>query len=252
MRALFIALVVFGFRILNAQDKLYFLNGKTQSGIVVSMGKDVVFFKNNDTAFVRKILKKDLVMIEDYRGARYVFGNGGGKNDSLTKKMGMQPRQNALGIQPLGLFLGKAGVFYEYINQKQTLGLVVPMIVTFDPVGVFYNPVTDSGSVVQRSSKVSFITGADINYYAGTNEAATFFMGSKFRYGTDVFLGNIEYYTLQAQLGWRFGRPNGQISQHLCFGYGFAGIVSSPLPRLALPRKYYGVGSITYRVSFRW
>lgn len=252
MRALFTALILSAFLTLHAQDKLYFVNGKTQTGVLVSMNKDIVFFKNNDTAFVRKILKKDLIMVEDYRGARYIFGNDAVKNDSLTKKTNGSFRQNALGIQPLGVLLGKAGVFYEYINRKQTVGLVIPLILTFDPVGILYNPTTDSGQVIARSARISFITGADINYYVGSGKIAKFFMGSKFRYGTDIFLGNIEYYTLQAQLGWRFGKPSGRIFQHLCFGYGFAGIVSSPIPRLVLTRNYYGIGSLTYRISYRW
>lgn len=57
----------------SAQDKLYFLNGTIETGIVSSVAAKVVYFKKTDTSSVRQINKADLILIEKNDGTRYFF-----------------------------------------------------------------------------------------------------------------------------------------------------------------------------------
>ncbi|MCE3260832.1 MAG: hypothetical protein K0S12_2473, partial [Bacteroidetes bacterium] len=105
-------------------------------------------------------------------------------------------------------------------------------------------------SAFTRNPGVNFITGLDVNFSVAQKEPRGFFVGPRIRYGTDMFLANIEAYSLQTQFGWYGKLPLKGFYQHVSIGIGFARILSSQAGNLISPKQSYGWGSINYRVSF--
>src|SRR6185436_5635854 len=97
---------------LRAQDKLYFVNGTMSEGTVMSMGSEIVYFRVSDTSAVQKILKTQLLMIEDYKGTRHIFGANATPVRNKHTGVSEGPR-NMLGIQPIEIFFGRFTAVYE-------------------------------------------------------------------------------------------------------------------------------------------
>ncbi len=242
-------ILVFFTQFVNAQDKLFFANGKTKIGYIVSIGKDVVFFKANDTARVEQIKKTELVLIEDYKGSRYVLASKPSTSspDSSEKKETL--RQNAIRMQPFGIFFGRVTFSFEKLNKDQSIGYTIPLSLTFDPFGVLY-PISDSSNRTHIES-VKFITGLDVNFYISKKKHSRFFLGPRLRYGTDIFLQNTEALSLQTQFGWDFGSNANLFTQQFSFGFGFARVINSSFVGF---RKNQSLGwfSFNYSLGFRW
>jgi hypothetical protein len=238
---------------LNAQDKLIFKNGEIKKGFIVSIGQDVIFFKNNDTALnTKQIPKADLILLENYKGDVFIFSEAK-KNEELKKSELPVFKRNALGLQPLAIMLGRATIVYERFTKDNKVGFVFPLSLTFDPIGSLYNSRIDtSANSVRRLSGINFIGGMDVNFYIGKNENTKFFVGPRIRYGTDMFLRGIEAYSVQTQFGWKIGHPNKASIQHLSFGFGLARILSSPAGALISPKQSYAWCSVNYRVGIKW
>jgi hypothetical protein len=251
MRFLLVILVVF-FYASRGQDKLFFNNGTVKKGVIVSIAREVVYFKYSDTSATQTINKADLVMTENYRGQRFIFGESKKTNpDSLQLKP--HYKRNAFGVQPLGIFVGRATFVYELYTEDHKIGFVFPMSVTFDPFGSLYNsPIDTNRNAVKRITGVNFIGGLDVNFYTGKRKNRQFFIGPRFRYGTDLFLRGIEAYSLQTQLGWRFGSSERLVTQHFSVGFGFANVLSAFQGPLVRSKKFYGWYSINYRVGIGW
>jgi hypothetical protein len=232
-----------------AQDKLYYRNGTTRSGILISVGNEQVFFKMNDTSAAEQIKKSELIMVQDVTGKRYIFSDRKQtKNSNVVSE-----KRNSLGMQPFGLLWGRATIVYERLNQKCNIGLVIPFSLTFDPFGSIYkNNIDSTANSIKRIPGIKFIAGIDLNFYIGENKFATFFIGPRFRYGTDLFLRNIEAYSYQTQVGWRFGSPSAVFVQHISAGAGFVNILSSPAGNLINPNQSYLWISINYRAGIKW
>lgn len=245
---------------LNAQDRLFYTNGKVREGIIVSISKDLVFYKESDTSMVEKIAKKELLMTENYKGIRHIFNADEESNDeTLYKKtkanpgVSEKPLLNSLQVFPLGILQGRAGIAYEKLNDKGTIGLTFPLYLTFDVEGVLFPSLNDSASVPHvRSKELNLIGGIDVNFYINNKGNSWFFIGPKFRYGTNITFAHLEYYTFQTQLGWKFTNPDKRLIQHLSFGYGFAHIISSKSGASNILRNYFGLVSLSYRVGIKW
>ena len=256
MRHLLTIFLFFFSILLQAQDKLFFKNGAVQTGIVVSIAKEFVFFKTTDTSAVQKIDKSRLLMLENYKGLRYLFGPeqrvlAGNAVDTSVKHC--NTRQNYFGIQPLAVLLGRGTLVYEHFSSNDKIGIVVPLSLTFDPLGVLYNTRIDTNrNAVKRISGINFIFGLDVNFYVGNEPRSRFFIGPRARYGTDLFLRGIEAYSLQTQVGWRFEDERGIVTQHVSVGFGFVNILSAPGGRVIAPKNFYGWYSINYRLGIRW
>lgn len=256
MRGLLFISALFFSIVLQAQDKLFFTNGSVQKGIVVSIAKEFVFFKKSDTSAVQKINKSQLLLLENYKGVRYVFGP---EKSMLTAHVRdttvikYNTRQNYVGVQPFAVLLGRGTFVYEHFSSNDKIGIVVPVSLTFDPIGVFYNSRIDTNrNAVKRISGVNFIFGADVNFYFGKDDKSRFFIGPRARYGTDLLLRGIEAYSLQTQVGWRFEDDLGIFTQHVSVGFGFVNILSAPGGRVIQPKNFYGWYSINYRLGIRW
>lgn len=238
--------------VVSAQDKIVFRNGNSRKGIISTVTKEYVYFKNNDTAAVEKIRKSKLIFMEDYRGTRYVFSVNDTASIPATKKNPKEASalRNSLSIQPLALVFGRLNVSYEHLSKDGKLGIVVPLILTYDPS--FGNLFTaDSTNSYTRVKGVSYITGLDLNYYLGRSDGFKLFVGPRIRYGTDVAFYNTEAYSIQTQVGMRVGRSASRVVQHLSLGYGFVRILSSNALR-SDPKQSLMWFSLNYRLGIKW
>lgn len=232
-----------------AQDKIFFKNGTLKQESIVSIGKDYVFIRNNDNTAINKYPLSEIRMIERYDGRVLIYSDKRPALDSIPKKKSVLKR-NSLSVRPLSFLLGRLTAEYEYLNEEGTVGFVFPLSVTFDPVGPIYQYSLRYGAT--RSKGYNFVGGADINFYIGKHEDVKFFIGPRLRYGVDVFLGNIEAYSIQTQFGWRAGKADGKITQRFSMGFGFARILSSQAGNLVDPKQSYGWGSINYSIGVKW
>jgi hypothetical protein len=252
MQKIYILIIFFVSLGLNAQDKLYFKNGEIKKGYIVSIGQNNVFFKNSDTSLkTQNFPKSELLLIENYKGDVFIF--------SETKKIETEKnetplfKRNTIGVQPFAILFGRATVVYERFSKDNKVGFVFPLSLTFDPIGTLYNSKIDtSKNSVRRLHGINFIGGMDVNFYIGRRDNSKFFLGPRIRYGTDMFLRGIEAYSIQTQLGWRFGDPTKVMVQHLSFGFGLVRILSSPAGALISPKQSYGWFSVNYRVGIKW
>lgn len=236
---------------LSAQDKLVFRNGTSRNGIISTVTKDYVFFKKNDTAAVEKVRKSKLIFMEDYRGTRYVFSeNDTSSTTSRGNTKDPLPLRNSISIQPLALLFGRLNLSYEHLSKDGKLGIVIPLILTYDPS--FGNLFTfDSTNSYTRVKGVSYITGLDLNYYFGKSDGFKLFAGPRIRYGTDVAFYNTEAYTIQTQIGMKLGRSKSRVVQHLSIGYGFIRILSSNALRSDSKQSLMWY-SLNYRLGVKW
>ena len=212
-----------------AQDKLFFTNGTSRKGIIVTNAKDFVYFKSSDTSRIEKISKSKLLLMEDYKGNRYLFSEQDSQaNSTPHSKEKSTIRRNILSVQPLAIFFGRANFSYERLSKDGRIGFLIPIILTFDPTfGNIFTADSNFNSVHVRG--MSYITGLDVNFYSEKGETVKMFIGPRIRYGTDVAFYNTQGYTVQTQVGLKIGRPNGKISQSLSLGFGFASMPSQPL-----------------------
>ncbi|MGZ4038127.1 MAG: hypothetical protein ACXVPQ_09895, partial [Bacteroidia bacterium] len=104
-----------------------------------------------------------------------------------------------------------------------------------------------TGAKIRRG--VSFITGCDVNFYFETRGHTKFFVGPRFRYGTDITL-NVTAYSVQYQSGFFFPSSSGRMANTLALGFGFARILSSGAGNIN-PNQSYPWMSFTYRLGFR-
>jgi hypothetical protein len=251
MRFLFLILFFSAF-VSKGQDRIFLKGGKIKNGIVSSIGNDFVFFKNSDSSLtIQRIAKAEVMLVEKYDGKIYIFSK-----ENFSKDSTVSPRRtfkNSLGCQPLNVFLGRLTVNYEYLNKSGKIGVVIPLSLTFDPVGILYRTTVDS----TRNSSLhtrgfNFIGGVDINFYAGKGDFEGFFLGPRIRYGTDMFLQGTEAYSLQNQFGWRLTEPDDRLSQHISIGIGFVRILASPGGNRISSKQSYGWLSVNYRVGFNF
>ncbi len=244
---LFISAVAFG------QDKLFLKDGTKKNCMVISIGTEFIFFKNSDTLnSIQKISKSKLILLEKFDGKIFIFSNEQDIKDtsgSVNKKF----YRNTIGLQSLNIFLGRITGTYEYLNKKGSIGFVVPVSLTFDPIGVIYNLKVDSTrKPVKHTNGFNLITGADVNFYLGKGDYEGFFIGPRVRYGTDMFFANIEAYTIQTQFGWRLSDPEDRLCQHISIGFGFVRILSSPAGNRINSKQSYGWLSFNYRIGISW
>ena len=252
MRILFIILILFGMCGFAQTDKIYLVNGEVKKGLVISMGNDFVFSKSSDTSLTtKKYLKSDILLIEKYDGKVFVFGKNSEKKVNTIDTTEVFYR-NSLGIQPLSFFLGRVSLVYERMNKEGTIGFALPVSLTFDPTGIIYEPDSSRGTSGNHLSGVNFIGGADVNFYVGKGDFEGFYLGPRVRYGVDMFIGNIEAYTVQTQFGWKLEGSEYRMSHHISVGFGFVRILSSQAGNRINSKNSYSWGSISYRIGLNW
>ncbi|WP_317899656.1 hypothetical protein [Aurantibacillus circumpalustris] len=250
MRYLLIILL-FSFSIFKAQDKLFFLDGTSKTGILVSNTKEFVYFRATDTSKIEKINKNQLIVMEDYKGNRYLFSNDPQQKTSrAASNSTLTLPKNSISIQPMAVLFGRINLTYERFTKDNRIGFVIPIILTFDPsFGNFFN---GFDSTRTRVPGIKYITGLDVNFYAEKGSTFKFFLGPRIRYGTDVAFYNTEGISVQTQLGMKLSRPEGLVVQHLSIGFGFVKVFSSITSQLALSKQAYPWLSLNYRLGVKW
>ena len=234
-----------------AQDKVIYNDGKIVYGKIISIGSNVVYFKNSDSSEVQQIEKSNLIFAEISKSKRYVFKDSiNSKNISTFK---LKEKKHFIGIQPLGVFVGRINLIYERLSANQKVGFVLPISITFDPNSIFYKIGRDStrNNIIQSNKKIGIITGFDVNFYLGQKATRCFFIGPRFRYGNNLFIENFNLLTFQTQIGWRFQKPVSPFVQHLSFGFGLAKI-SIALPRPFNTNPIFSWFSLNYRLGINW
>ena len=235
---------------MNSQDKVFFRVGTVRTLQVISVTNDRVFVKDSEGSAPYSIPRSELLLIDQASGRRFIFATTKNSGENKTSKVSAERRQ-AVGVQPFEAFWGRATFVYEHIFLNGKVGVALPLSITYNPVR---NPGYEVVDSVWASSlkKVGFITGLDLNFYVGKKTSPKFFIGPRFRYGTDILLQNIEGFTFQSQLGWRFGKEKSRICQHLALGFGFARVLATSLGPFPESKQAFGWYSATYRFSFRW
>jgi len=173
--------------------------------------------------------------------------------DEKEKKI--SEHRNIVTVQPIGLFLGRATINYERLSKDEKIGFSIPFVLTYDPGGVFYNSDLDtSKNALPKIKGVSYITGADIHFYIGRHDRPKFFIGPRFRYGTDLFLRKSSGYSLQTEMGWIVKpRDMGKgYSQIFSVGFGFVRLMTAPNGILVDPKQSYGWFSVNYKLGVKW
>ena len=234
-----------------AQDKVIYNDGKIVYGKIISIGSNVVYFKNSDSSEVQQIEKLNLIFAEISKSKRYVFKDSINSKNINTFKL--KEKKHFIGIQPLGVFLGRINLIYERLSANQKVGFVLPISITFDPNSIFYKIGRDStkNNIIQSNKKIGIITGFDVNFYLGQKAIRCFFIGPRFRYGNNLFIENFNLLTFQTQIGWRIQKPLSPFVQHLSFGFGLAKI-SIALPRPFNKTPIFSWFSLNYRLGINW
>jgi hypothetical protein len=235
---------------LKAQDKIFFKSGQVANGKFVSWFDDQLSFIYQDSINTTFIHKKEILIIELTNGERYLIGEEK-KNAPLNRldTASSETAQNAFGMQPFGIFLGRITFVYERFLASGKLGIAVPISITFDPFGVFYRSADDTSSdAPEHIPGIGYIAGLDLNYYFNERSGTRFFMGPRLRYGTDKLLRGAEGFSIQYQLGWHL-QSGKNFSQHISIGYGFVKILNVPSSSTLNPEQLYGWLSLNYRIS---
>jgi hypothetical protein len=263
MRLLFILIFVSAFSFFKAQDKLIFKTGKKVNCKVVSIDASTVTY--SDSADIQKTAaKQDLIMAEK-NGAVVIFGTSNNSfptystadkpfdyNESRAKARKEKEKtfsNNIIGIQIPDLVFGRLTMTYERLFNEKQIGVTIPASLSYDP-RILFSGLQDTASVRQNPirTNVGFITGLDINYYFSRRSYSKFFVGPRFRYGTDVYLQNLTGYSIQLQNGFLACSSNGKMASTFAFGVGFVRVTSF---NGIDPRQSYPWMSVTIRIGFR-
>lgn len=252
-----------------AQDKLVLKNGNKVHCKIVSLNIHTISYKDSVNGENIITIPKNEVLMAEYSksGSVYIFGDEESAKTQTVTNLGMTYAErmqkirekekalpnNIIGIQFPDLLMGKLTLTYERLFLDKQLGIVIPFSLTYDMKAIVYPGVKDTtanGLKIRRN--VGFMTGIDINYYFETRSPRTkFFVGPRFRYGTDVFMFNITGYTVQFQNGFLFSGASGKTTGTLALGFGFVKILSSPAGGGLSKNQGFPWMSITYRLGFR-
>ena len=263
-----------------AQDKLFLRNDSVIFCKIISISGKFISYRD----FVKETIKsidKEKVLIAEYKtGEIYIFSADKNNefSDSLThvetskerkerrmdewkKKESMFPN-NLLGVYPTQLLVGRFTVSYERLFANKTIGINVPFSLTFNPGSVYRfinsNTSTSSASNTPANNNnpdppkgTNFITGIDVNYYHDIDTELKYYFGPRFRYGTDVLMGNIEGLTFQIQNGLMVTSDE-HFASNIGFGVGFFKLSSKYAGSPGYdPARLYPWMSLTWRLCYR-
>ncbi|MBN8691608.1 MAG: hypothetical protein J0L69_00355 [Bacteroidetes bacterium] len=270
MKTLYYILILFCVgTFVKGQDKVVFKNGKKLNCKIVSINPSTVTYKDSTSAGnMITVSKNEILMAEFSSGNVYIFGTttntsvaapSSSSNKPLDRKAQIREKEkefkdNIIGIQIPDVVFGRLTLTYERLFFDKQIGITLPVSMSYDRRVMFLGFSSDtsantSASTVRRN--VNFITGLDLNYYFESKSHTKFFIGPRFRYGTDVTMENITAYSVQMQNGILIASRNGKMASTLALGFGFVRIVASPFGGGINPKQSYPWGSFTFRLGFR-
>ena len=271
-----------------AQDKVFLRDGKVISCKIVAISENTISYK--DTVINAPIItlsKKDVLLTEYKTGEIYMFSNEEKilkvENEVIENREQRKERKmkewkeqetllsnNILGFYIPELILGRFTVSYERLLANKSVGIKIPLSLTYNPFGALSSMSSSNSSSVNSTSSstntnssnnnnvyeqdkrgVGFITGIDVNYYHDIKPSLKYYFGPRLRYGTDMMLGGIEGLTFQLQNG-IFKSSGKRFTSTLGIGFGFFKLSE----RYANTGNYdvkqvYPWASFTWRLGFR-
>ena len=278
---LIITCLIFISSIYYSQDKIFFKNGTSVICKIAAISENTITYKDTTAnSLSNTVSKKDILIAEFKTGQIYIFGsaeNSLSVNSDLPMENREQRKQRKmkewqekeqqlpngiLGFYPVQIVAGRLTVSYERLFANKSMGVTIPVSLTYDMAGVLDALTTPSSSSTNSNtttnstarptkSGVGVISGIDLNYYHDLKPQLKYFFGPRFRYGTAMTLGGIEYLSFQLQNG--IMRSSGKrFTNTLSIGVGF----------FKLSEKYasypgydanqvYPSGSVTWRIGFR-
>lgn len=248
-----------------AQDKVVFKDGRKLHCKILAINPATITYKDSSNADkMITVPKNEVLMAEFSSGSVYVFGNNNpalpvtsSSNKPRDKKAEIREKEksfsnNIIGIQIPDIVFGRLTLSYERLFFDKQMGVAVPISMTYDPRILFSGTTTDTSKAASKVRRnVSFVTGMDLNYYFETRSHTKFFVGPRFRYGTDVYMSNVTAYSVQFQNGFLLCSSNGKLASTFAIGFGFARILASPFGNGINPNQSYPWASFTFRLGFR-
>ena len=266
-----------------AQDKLFFRNGTTVICKISAISENTITYKDTlVNSLANTVSKKEILIAEFKTGQIYIFGSIEkplNTNIDLTFETREQRKERKmkewqekeqqlpngiLGFYPVQIIAGRFTVSYERLFANKTMGVTVPVSLTYDMLSVLNALSTPSASSTGTSSStttnpstqptqsgVGIISGIDLNYYHDLKPQLKYFFGPRFRYGSAMTFGGIEYLSFQIQNG--IMKSSGKkLTNTLSIGVGFFKLSEkyANYPGYE-PNQVYPTCSVTWRLGFR-
>lgn len=281
-----------------AQDKVFLRDGKVITCKIVAISENTISYM--DTVLNAPLVtlpKKDVLLTEYKTGEIYMFSNEEQtlkveksnatlkvENEVLETREQRKERKmkewkeqeallsnNILGFYIPELILGRFTVSYERLLANKSIGIKIPLSLTYNPFGALSsmsssNSSNTSSSTTNTTSSstntnsssnnnsnnnnnnneqpvrgTGFIAGIDVNYYHDIKPSLKYYFGPRLRYGTDMMLGGIEGLTFQLQNG-IFKSSGKRFTSTIGFGVGF----------FKLSEKYANSGNYDVKQVYPW
>ena len=283
---IFVVIIVVSYKFSYSQDKLFLRNESIINCNVVSIFGSTINYKLLNQNELLRIPKSDVILVEYQNGKIYFFSSGIADEevDSIPhietnderrtreldefKKKELTYPNNFVGFYPTQLLLGRFTLSYERLFANKSIGINIPLSITFNPGNALRYLATGSTSVSSSStntttsnnnnnnepppSGVGFIGGLDINYYYDIEPETKYYFGPRIRYGTDILLGSIEGMTFQIQNGIMLTSGK-NFATNVGFGVGFFKLSAkyANFPGYS-SKQVYPWMSITWRTCYRF
>jgi hypothetical protein len=262
-----------------AQDKVFFKNGTSLFCKILAISANTITYKDTlENSQAITVSKKEVLLAEYKIGGIYIFGSSENQLNIKTEDLFETREQRKerkmkewkekeqllpngiLGFYPVQIIAGRLTVSYERLFANKSIGVTVPVSLTYNVINVLNALSTPSNSSSSSStssgansdqSGVGLISGMDINYYHDLKPELKYFFGPRFRYGTAKTLGGIEFLSFQLQNG-IFQSSGKKFTNTLSVGFGFFKLSKKYINYPGYePNQVYPSGSITWRLGFR-
>lgn len=279
-----------------AQDKLFLRNGTMLNCKIVAIADNTISYSDTViNAPVVTIARAEVLLAEYRSGEVYIFGKEKEKEKKFEvvgtvpeetreqrKERKLKEWKEKEALLPNGILgfyipeiaMGRLTVSYERLFANKSMGIKIPISLTYDGLGALNEASANSASSTNTTSSstntnsstsnnnnttsankrtrgTGFITGIDVNYYHDLKPQLKYYFGPRIRYGTDMTLGGIEGITVQLQNGIMKSRGK-RFTSTLGFGVGFFKL-SEKYSRYGgyEPNQVYPWASFTWRLGFR-
>ena len=263
--------LVFSISAVYSQDQLFFRKGTSLTCKIVAISEKTITYRDTIVGAPLVTVPKTEVILAEYKtGEVYIFSSGNSigieapeetREQRKERKMKEWKEQeqglsdNILGFYIPDLVLGRFTVSYERLIANKTIGITIPVSLTYDSFGALAAATSTSSSgtgttaPVTRTRGVNIIAGIDVNYYYDLKPQLKYYFGPRLRYGTDMVFSGLEGVSFQLQNG-IFKSRGKRMTSNLGFGIGFVKVFNAPVLSRD-PRKVHPWASFTWRLGFR-
>lgn len=260
-----------------AQDQFFFRKGSQVPCKIIAISENTITYRDTVPGSpLITVPKADVILAEYKAGQVYIFSSETGlvaapqdvmetreqRRERKMKEWKMKEQElsdNILGFYIPELLLGRLTVSFERLLANKSVGVTIPLSLTYDSFGTLAQASANStsnntgtvvSSPVTRTKGVNFITGIDVNYYYDLKPELKYYFGPRIRYGTDQVMGGIEGISFQLQNG-IFRSRGKKMTSTVGIGFGFVKVLDFGFPTSRDSRQVYPWGSFTWRLGFR-